>query len=387
MKYLFLINCWQGDDIAGFETQGSVDGGSKLQEIIRARSGPDELMQDFSKALDFIGGSKKIALHASYRFADDSIDRDQIEPEHFDPWIDYAKDKGIGIDFNPTFFGHPRVKDNLTLSSPDKETREFWIRHGIQCRKIAAHIAEAVDDEVVNNIWIPDGMKDTPGQRLIPRKRLTESLDAILEDKYEGVIDSVESKFFGIGLESYTVGSSDYYIAYSASRDRVYPLLDAGHFHPSEYISDKISSLLLFFDYLPLHVSRPVNWDSDHVVALDDELLEIAREIVRNDALDRVKIGLDFFDASINRIAAWIIGTRNVQKALLFALLQPNEALCQAQDAADYTKLLMLREEFKVMPYTAIWEEWCQREGVVPGMEWFEDIKAYERDVLSARQS
>ncbi|MDR1158994.1 MAG: L-rhamnose isomerase [Oscillospiraceae bacterium] len=382
------IHCWQGDDVIGFEhTGGVLSGGIQTtgQYPGRARN-PEELMADFDKAASLIPGKKRINLHANYAIFDGAqADRDALQPEHFAQWVDFARARGLGIDFNPTFFSHPMVRENLTLSSPDRAVRDYWVRHGVACRRIASHIAGALGMPVLNNIWVPDGYKDTPADRLGPRLRLRESLDRIFEEPLPGVVDSVESKVFGIGLEAYTVGSSEFCIGYAAGRPGVYNLLDSGHYHPTEMISDKISSMLTFFDKLPLHVSRPVRWDSDHVVRLDDEVREIAREIVRNDALERVLIGLDFFDASINRIAAWVIGTRNMQKALLLALLEPAGYLRTLQEENRFTELLMLQEELKTFPFGAVWDEWCTRSRVPVGAAWFSEVQAYEQTVLRKR--
>lgn len=380
------IHCWQGDDVRGFENGGTAaSGGIQTTGNYpgRARSF-GELSADFLAAAKLIPGKKRINLHASYRVSDTPVERDEIEYKHFLPWVEFARENGFGIDFNPTFFSHPRVRDNLTLSSPDEATRAFWVEHAKRCRRIASEIAAALGSPVLNNIWIPDGMKDVPADRLTPRLRLKKSLDEIFAEPLSGVIDCVESKVFGIGLESYTVGSAEFYLSYAASHPGVYDLLDSGHYHPTEFISDKIPAFLCFFDKLPLHVTRPVRWDSDHVVAFDDELREIAKEIVRNDALDRVLIGLDFFDASINRVAAWVIGTRNMQKALLYALLMPD--LKALQDSADYTSLLMRQEQMKTMPFGAVWETYCARAGVPERDDaWFKAVLNYEKEVLSKR--
>lgn len=381
------IHCWQGDDVTGFENpDGELTGGIQTTGNYpgKART-PAELMADFDKAASLIPGKKRINLHASYAITNEAVDRDVLQPQHFQAWVDYAKARDMGIDFNPTFFSHPMVKDNLTLSSPDETVRAYWVRHGIQSRRIAAYIAKELGQPVVNNVWIPDGYKDIPADRLSPRLRLKKSLDEIFAEKLDGVIDCVESKVFGIGLEAYTVGSNEFYLSYAASRPGVYNLLDSGHYHPTEVISDKIPSLLAFYDKLPLHVSRPVRWDSDHVVRLDDELKEIAVEIVRNDAVDKVLIGLDFFDASINRVAAWVIGTRNMQKALLYALLQPHAKLKQLQDTAQFTELMMLQEELKTQPFGDIWEQYCTQQGVPSGTEWFGEVQKYEQDILKTR--
>lgn len=384
------IHCWQGDDVAGFDNP---DGGAGNGLAVtgnypgRARSF-EELKQDFLKAVSLIPGKKRINLHACYAvFTEENpwVDRDGLEYRHFEPWVEFAKENGFGIDFNPTVFSHPMVKDGLSLSSPDETVRRFWIDHCIASRRIAQQIGEQLADKVLNNVWIPDGYKDTPSDRLGPRKRQKDALDEIFAEECPNVIDCVESKFFAVGVESYTVGSNEFYTAYAASHDHVYNLMDAGHYHPSENISDKISAMLLYFDYVPLHVTRGVNWDSDHVVAFDDETKEICREIVRNDAMDRVLVGLDFFDASINRIAAWVIGGRNFQKAMLFALLQPDQELKAMQDTGDFTGRLMLQEEAKTLPFSDVWAEYCRRQGVPTGREWFDTVKEYGQNVLSGR--
>lgn len=383
------IHCWQGDDVVGFENaDGALSGGIQTTGNYpgKART-PEELMADFDKAASLIPGKKRINLHACYAIFEngEKVDRDKLEPKHFKKWVDFAKERGLGIDFNPTFFSHPLADDSLTLSSPDEEKRNFWIEHGKACRRIAAYFAKELGTHSCCNVWIPDGYKDVPADRVGPRMRLKDSLDMIFEEKLEGVIDSVESKVFGIGLESYTVGSNEFYLSYAAGRDNVYFLLDNGHFHPLEYVSDKIPSLLCYFDRIPLHVTRGVRWDSDHVVALDDETKEIAKEIIRNNAEDKVLIGLDFFDASINRIAAWVIGTRNMQKALLYALLLPNERMKKLQDEGQFTELFMLSEEAKTLPFGLVWDEYCKRNGVASDEKWFDEVKKYEEDVLSKR--
>lgn len=383
------VHCWQGDDVIGLEPDaGALSGGIQATGNYPGRARNfEELTADFDKAISLIPGKKKINLHASYGvFNGQAVARDEIEPKHFAPWVNYAKSRGIGIDFNPTFFSHPMVKDNLTLSSPNEEVRSYWVRHGIASRKVASYIAQELGSEVINNVWIPDGYKDIPADRLGPRQRLKRSLDEIFAEKLPGIVDCVESKVFGIGLESYTVGSSEFYLCYAAARPDVYNLMDAGHYHPTEVISDKIPSLLVYKDKLPLHVTRPVRWDSDHVVLFDDEIREIAKEIVRNDAVGKVRIGLDFFDASINRVAAWVVGTRSMQKALLYALLQPNATMQQLQNANRFTELMVLQEECKTLPFGDIWQAYCESQNVAPGMEWLEDIKAYEDAVLSKRR-
>ncbi len=383
------IHCWQGDDVAGFD-QKDGRAGDGIQTTGnypgRARNF-EELTADFLKAASLIPGKKRINLHASYAvFADGEwVDRDRIEYRHFKKWVEFARENGFGIDFNPTCFSHPMVTDGLTLSSPIESVRRFWIDHCKACRRIANEIGAQLGDHVLNNVWIPDGMKDVPADRLGPRMRLKASLDEIFAEKLPNVIDCVESKVFGIGLESYTVGSNEFYMSYAGTHPGVYNLLDNGHYHPTEVVSDKIPALLCFFDKIPLHVTRPVRWDSDHVVAFDDELKEIMKEIVRNGALDRVLIGLDFFDASINRVAAWIIGTRNAEKALLWALLQPNQQLKALQDAGNFTEKFMLMEEAKTLPFSDIWAEYCRREGVPADASWFEEIKKYEQEVQSKR--
>ena len=383
------VHCWQGDDVIGLEGSGrALSGGIQTTGNYPGRARNfQELTSDFLKAMRLVPGKKRISLHASYAVFEEGeqVDRDQLQPHHFDKWIEFAKGHDLGIDFNPTFFSHPMVKDNLTLSSPEEEVRQFWVRHGIQCRRTSSYIAEKLGSPVLCNVWIPDGYKDIPADRLGPRLRLKKSLDEIFQEKLPGVIDCVESKVFGIGMEAYTVGSSEFYISYAASHPGVYDLLDNGHYHPTEMVSYKIPSLLAFFDKVPLHVTRPVRWDSDHVVLYEDEVKEIAKEIVRNDALDRVLIGLDFFDASINRIAAWVVGTRSMEKALLFALLQPWEELKKLQDACRFTELMVWNEELKTLPFGDIWEYYCEIQDVPGGKEWYDTVAQYERDVLSRR--
>lgn len=382
------IHCWQGDDVAGFDRKEALSGGIQATGNYPGKARNfEELSQDFLKAASLIPGKKRINLHASYAVFEEGqwADRDAIEPKHFDKWIAFAKENGFGIDFNPTCFSHPMVKEGMTLSSPDEEVREFWIEHCKCSREISNYIGNALGDTVVNNIWIPDGLKDIPADRLGPRMRLKESLDKIFEKKYDNVIDCVESKVFGIGVEAYTVGSNEFYMSYAAKNPGVYNLLDSGHYHPTEVISDKLSAILPFFDKIPLHVTRPVRWDSDHVVLFDDEIKEIAKEIVRNDALDKVIIGLDFFDASINRVAAWIVGTRSMQKSLLFALLQPNEKLKALQDSYEFTEKMVIMEEAKTLPFGDIWEKYCETQNVPSTEKWFDEVKKYESEVLSAR--
>jgi L-rhamnose isomerase len=380
------LHCWQGDDVMGFE-KGAIGASGGIQTTGnypgRARN-KDELMADLDFTYSLIPGKKRLNLHAIYAISETSVARDALEPSHFDPWLDWAMQRSIGIDFNPTLFSHPLAESGLTLSHPDKAVRDFWIRHVKACRRIAAYIGEKQETPCLNNIWIPDGLKNPPADKLTPRIRLRDALDEIFSVKYDKrhIIDAVESKVFGIGLESYTVGSSEFYLSYAATRG-ISVLLDNGHYHPTEIVSDKIPSMLVFFDKVPLHVTRPVRWDSDHVVLFEDEIKEIAREIIRNKAEDRVLIGLDYFDASINRIAAWVTGTRNMQKALLYALLMPHDELKALQDAGNFSKLLVMQEELKTLPFGAVWEEYLKRERAA--VDWFPKVEQYERDVLKNR--
>ena len=385
------VHCWQGDDVVGFDKGGAASGGIQTTGNYpgRART-PEELMEDIRLAFSLIPGKKRLNLHASYAIlgADEGkVDRDAYRPEHFAPWVKFAKEIGLdGIDFNPTYFSHPMVKDGLTLSSPDQKVREFWIRHGQVCLKIAEYFATEMNSHSLVNIWIPDGLKDVPADRLGPRLRLKDSLDKILSIDYDKtkVRVAVESKVFGIGVESYTVGNNEFYQNYAATRG-ICCLLDNGHYHPTEMVSDKIPSLLAFYDKVALHVTRPVRWDSDHVVLLEDELKEICKEIVRNDATDKVMIGLDYFDASINRISAWVVGARNMQKALLYALLQPNEKLRALQDAANFTEQMVVQEECKMLPYGDVWAEYLKKYNFA-GADWFKKVVEYENKVLKERK-
>lgn len=381
------INCWQGDDVIGFEKNaGPLTGGIQTTGNYPGRArNPQELMNDFTFASSLIPGAKRLNLHASYLISDRTKDRNEITEEDFRPWIDYAKAHGLGLDFNPTCFSHPMVVNNLTLSSPHKEVRDFWIEHCRRSRRIAGCFAKELGTYSVCNLWIPDGFKDTPADRLSPRLRLEDSLNQIFEEKIDGVIDSVESKVFGIGVESFTVGSSEFYLGYAARHKGVYQLLDSGHYHPTEMISEKISALLTVFDRIPLHVTRSVRWDSDHVVRLDDELKEIAKEIVRNDALNKVLVGLDFFDASINRIVAWVVGTRNMKKALLMAMLEDNRTMKEDQEAENYTHLFAYSEQMKNLPWQEVWNEALRRENLSTDFSWFDEVMKYEKDVLSKR--
>ena len=384
------LHCWQGDDVTGFEAdvEGLSGGGIMATGNYpgKARTG-DELRQDLEKALSLIPGKHRVNLHAIYAETDGQVvERDQLKPEHFRKWIDWAKRLGIGIDFNSTFFSHPMADSGFTLSSRDEEVRSFWIRHAKVCREIAAYIGKELGIQVVHNLWIPDGSKDLPANRQIYRQILKDSLDEIFSVKYDPayLIDAVESKLFGIGSEAYVVGSHEFYMGYGLTRD-VMICLDAGHFHPTEGIADKISALLTFSKKLLLHVSRGVRWDSDHVVIMNDEVLAIAQEIKRNNALNRVYFALDFFDASINRISAWVVGTRAAQKAMLTALLEPTDLLAQAETNGNLGNRLALMEEFKSLPFAAVWNKFCLDNNVPVGVEWLNSVKEYEEQVLSKR--
>lgn len=375
------MHCWQGDDVKGFLSDGELSGGIQTtgNYPYRARNF-EELTADMDFAFSLIPGKKRINLHAIYAILTEKKDVDELTIEDFRPWIEWAKKRNVGIDFNPTLFSHPMVKNGLTLSSPDEDVRKFWIKHVKACRKIAAEIGKEQGSPCLNNLWIPDGLKDVPGNRLTPRMRLKASLDEIYAVKYpkEYIVDSVESKVFGIGVESYTVGSSEFYMNYAALNG-LCCLLDNGHYHPTEVVSDKIPSMLAFFDKVALHVTRGVRWDSDHVVVFEDELKEIAKEIIRNNADQRVLIGLDYFDASINRVMAWVTGMRNMQKALLWALLLPNEETTKLQDEARFTELMYLNEKMKTYPFGDVWEEYLKRNGVKS--EFLTDIKDYEKEL------
>ncbi len=389
-KIKISMHCWQGDDVRGFDQDGPLTGGIQTTGNYpgRART-PEELMADMDKALSLIPGTHKINLHANYAiFADKgAVDRDAIKPEHFKRWVDFAKERGLGLDFNPTIFSHPMLKDNLSLSHPDAAVRNFWIRHCQACIRISEYFATETGQPCLMNIWIPDGYKDVPADRLAPRARFKESLDKILSIPYdrEKVLVCLESKVFGIGVESYTVGSSEFTLNY-AMKNGILPLMDNGHYHPTEVVSDKIPSLLLFHEKVALHVTRGVRWDSDHVVIFDDETKEIAKEIVRNDALDRVLVGLDYFDAGINRISAWVLGMRSFQKALLYALLSPNEKMRRLQEDGKLTELLMLTEEVRTYPFGAVWDYFCESSGVPVRESWYEEVKKYEDETLLKRR-
>ena len=381
------VHCWQGDDVTGFDSRASLSGGIQTTGNYPGKATtPEELMADIDKAFSLIPGKKKLNLHASYAIFEDGefADRNALEPKHFKKWVDFAKERNMGIDFNPTYFSHAMVKDNLTLSSPDENVRKFWVEHGIQCLKISEYFAEETGIPCVMNIWIPDGYKDIPADRVAPRARFKKSLDEILSTPYDKskVYVTLESKVFGIGLESYTVGSAEFCLSYS-TKNGITPLMDNGHYHPTELVSDKISSLLLFNEKIALHITRGVRWDSDHVVLFDDETKEIAKEIVCNDALNRVFIATDYFDASINRISAWVTGVRNVQKALLNALLLPVKELKKLQEENEFTALMCLQEETKTAPFGDIWAEYLAREGVTNA--YLPQIKEYEEKVLVKR--
>ena len=386
------LHCWQGDDVRGFDQKvDSLSGGIQTTGNYpgRART-PEELMADLDVALKLCPGTKKLNLHACYAIFDDEnggwVDRDKIEPKHFKKWVDFCKERGLGCDFNPTFFSHPMC-DPLTLSSPNEETRKFWIEHGKACIRISQYFAEELNCECVMNIWTGDGFKDIPADRMGPRMRYKDSIDQILSEPFDfkKVKPCVESKVFGIGVEAYTVGSAEFSLSYAAANsDKCIPLMDNGHYHPTEVVSDKIPAILTFFDEVALHVTRPIRWDSDHVVLLDDETKEIAKEIVRCGGLEgRVKIALDYFDASINRISAWTVGYRNLEKALLMALLTPD--FTAVQDADNWTEVMVLQEEMKTMPFGDVWEEYCKVCGVPADGEWFPVVKDYEATVLANR--
>ncbi|CNH44841.1 L-rhamnose isomerase [Yersinia intermedia] len=382
------MHCWQGDDVTGFENpDGVLTGGIQATGNYPGKAhNATELRSDLELALTLIPGPKRLNLHAIYLESDTPVARNKIEPRHFSRWVEWAKKHHLGLDFNPSCFSHPLSADGFTLSHANPEIRQFWIEHCQASRRVSAYFGEQLGTPSVMNIWIPDGMKDTPIDRLAPRQRLLSALDEVISEKLNPNhhIDAVESKLFGIGAESYTVGSNEFYMGYAASRQTAL-CLDAGHFHPTEVISDKISSAMLYVPRLLLHVSRPVRWDSDHVVLLDDETQAIASEIIRHDLFDRVHIGLDFFDASINRIAAWVIGTRNMKKALLRALLEPTEMLRQLELRGDYTARLALLEEQKSLPWQAIWEGYCQRNDVPVDARWLNAVRDYEQQTLSQR--
>ena len=370
------LHCWQGDDVTGFDHDGPLTGGIQTTGNYPGKAKtPEQLMADMDMAMKLCPGKKKLNLHASYAIFEQGefVDRDKLEPKHFKKWVDFAKERGMGIDFNPTFFSHPKVKDGLTLSSPDEETRRFWIEHGKACVRISQYFARETGVPCVMNIWTGDGYKDIPADRMGPRMRYKQSIEEILSEPFDKnlVKPCVESKVFGIGVESFTAGSAEFTLSFAAMHDGCLPLMDNGHYHPTEVVSDKIPALLCFFPEIALHITRGVRWDSDHVLLLDDETKEMAKEIVRCNALDRVYMALDYFDASINRIAAWAVGFRSWQKAL--------------QDENRLTELMLMQEEIKTLPFGDIWSEYCEQCGVKTGKAWFDDIKAYEKDVLSNR--
>lgn len=385
------LHCWQGDDVIGFDHDGPLTGGIQTTGNYpgKART-PQELMDDIEKVISLCPGKIKLNLHASYAIFEDGefVDRDKLEPKHFAKWVEFAKKHNMGIDFNPTFFSHPNIKDGLTLSSPDPEVRKFWIEHGKACIRISNYFAQETGIPCVMNIWTGDGFKDIPADRMGPRMRYKESIEEILSEPYDFkmVKPCVESKVFGIGVEAFTAGSAEFSLSFAAAHsDKCMPLMDNGHYHPTEVVSDKIPALLCFFPEIALHITRPIRWDSDHVVLFDDETKEMAKEIVRNDATDRVYMALDYFDASINRISAWTVGFRSWQKAMLSALCLPNAQMKKLQDEANFTELMVLQEESKMLPFGAVWAEYCAQCGVTADKSWFEEVKTYEAEVLAKR--
>jgi L-rhamnose isomerase len=382
------MHCWQGDDVKGFlfRSNALTGGIQATGNYPGAARTPAELRQDMQEALSLIPGKHKINLHAIYADTDEKVDLDRLEPRHFESWAAWAKENGLGLDFNPTCFSHAKSESGFTLSSADESIREFWVEHCRRSRKIGEYFGKELGQKCVTNIWIPDGYKDIPVDRLAPRERLEKSLDEIFSEPLDenANLDAVESKVFGIGSESYVTGSQEFYLGYAVKNHKAV-CLDTGHFHPTEHVSDKISSVLMFTNELLLHVSRPVRWDSDHVIILNDELQEIAFELVRNGLLGRTHIGLDFFDASINRVAAWVIGMHNMQKALLRALLEPTSTLKQYELDGDYTSRLAMLEEMKSMPWQAVWDEFCERNNVPVGAKWLDTVRSYEKSVLSQR--
>jgi len=382
------LHCWQGDDVSGFEDPNrALSGGIMATGNYPGKARTvAELRSDLDKAYSLIPGNHRLNLHASYLDSEEKIPRNEIQPEHFSSWVDWAKENNHGIDFNPTLFSHPLADDGFTLAHADKGIRDFWIEHCIASREVGAYIGKELGSPVINNVWIPDGYKDMPADRLAPRVRLKDALDKVFEKSLDPNHnrDAVECKLFGLGSESYVVGSHEFYLAYAVANQMVL-CLDAGHFHPTETISDKISSVMLFVPEILLHVSRGVRWDSDHVVTLTDDLQAIMQEIARGGFLDRVHIGLDFFDASINRVGAWTIGTRNAVRAMMMALLEPRQLLCQYEQDSNFTARLALIEELKGMPFGAVWDYYCQQQGVPVGMSFMDEITAYEDSVLSKR--
>lgn len=382
------MNCWQGDDVLGFLfRENALSGGIQTTGNYPGRANtPDELRRDIEFAMQLIPGKHKLNLHSTYADTSEKIDLNEIEPRHYKAWVDWADNMGIGLDFNPTCFSHPMADSGFTVSSADKNVRDFWVEHCKRCRIIGEYFGKETGKKCVTNFWFPDGYKDTPVDRETPRKRMAEALDEIfaldIDKKYN--VDAIESKLFGIGAESYTVGSNEFCMGYAVKNNKLV-CLDAGHFHPTEVISDKVSSVLLFTDELLLHVSRPVRWDSDHVVCFDDELRNIAHALVRTNLIERTHIGLDYFDASINRIAAWVIGMRNMLKALLYAYLEPTVRLMESEINGDYTARLALTEELKSYPFNAVWDMYCKQMDVPLRETWLKEVRWYERDVLSKR--
>ena len=384
------LHCWQGDDVTGFDHDGPLTGGIQTTGNYPGKAHtPQELMDDMEMAMKMMPGTKKLNLHACYAIFEDGefVDRDKLEPKHFAKWVEFAKKHNMGIDFNPTFFSHEKVKDGLTLSSPDEETRKFWIDHGRACIRISQYFAEETGMPCVMNIWTGDGFKDIPADRMGPRMRYKESIEAILAEPFDRnkVKPCVESKVFGIGVESYTAGSAEFSLSFAATHEGCLPLMDNGHYHPTEVVSDKIPALLCFYPEIALHITRPVRWDSDHVVLFDDETKEMAKEIVRNDALDRVYMALDYFDASINRISAWAVGFRSWQKALLSAMITPNAKLKALQDEGRMTELMVMQETLKTAPFGDVWAEYCRQCGAPQDGEWIKDVLVYEEEVLLKR--
>ena len=384
------MHCWQGDDVTGFDHDGPLTGGIQTTGNYpgKART-PEELMADMDKAMSLIPGRKKINIHASYAIFEEGefADRDKLEPKHFARWVEFARERGMGLDFNPTFFSHPKIKDGLTLSSPDPDIRRFWINHGKACIRISQYFAEETGVPCVMNIWTGDGFKDIPADRMGPRMRYKEAIAEILSEPYDRnkVKPCVESQVFGIGVESYTAGSAEFCLSMAARNEGCLPLMDNGHYHPTEVVSDKIPAMLCFYPEIALHVTRGVRWDSDHVLLLDDETREIAKEIVRCNALNRVYIALDYFDASINRISAWAVGMRSMQKALLTALCMPNAELKKLQDEGKFTELMVKQEAMKMMPFGDIWNYYCEQSGIVDDFGLFAEVDKYEAEVLSRR--
>lgn len=383
------LHCWQGDDVIGFDHDGPLTGGIQTTGNYPGKATtPEQLMADIDEVLKVTPGCKKLNLHASYAIFEDGefVDRDKIEPKHFKKWVEFAKERGMGLDFNPTFFSHPKMKDGLTLSSPDDEIRNFWIEHGKACIRISQYFADETGVPCVMNIWTGDGTKDVPADRLGPRQRYKDAIEQIIAEPHDlnMVKPCVESKVFGIGVESYTVGSAEFALSFAATHEGCLPLMDNGHYHPTEVVSDKIPALLAFFPEIALHITRPVRWDSDHVVIYDDETREMAKEIVRCDALDRVDMALDYFDASINRISAWAVGFRSWQKALLNAMCMPHAQLKEEQDQANWTKVMVDQEKIKMMPFRDVWAEYCRQCGTDDDA-WFDEVLRYEKEVLSRR--